>query len=94
MVCRGLKTVRNGADTRTIATVTQADKVAKAEAEAKAIIRNAFSAIKEKLDSQHVAWWHNFYRDAAFLTFPDKNIERFWWFQYYKFTSTARPGNR
>ncbi len=86
------KTVRNGADSRTIATVTQAGKLAKAEAKAKAIIRNAFSATKEKLDSQHVAWWHNFYSNAAFLTFPDKNIERFWWFQYYKFASTARPG--
>lgn len=86
------KTVADGPDSRTIATVTQSPSLGKAVREAKSIILGAFSTPKEKFDASHLEWWHNFYEKAAFLTFPDKNVERFWWFQYYKFASTARPG--
>ena len=86
------KTVTDGPDSRTIATVAQSAKLETAVREAKSVIRKAFAVPKEKLDSEHLGWWHKFYEQAAFLTFPDKDIERFYWFQYYKFASTARPG--
>ena len=86
------KTQRSGTDSRTVATVTQDSSLGKAVREAKSILKKASGTPREKLDRQHTDWWHGFYGKAAFLTFPDRDIERFWWFQYYKFASTARPG--
>ncbi len=86
------KTVAGGNDSRTIATVTQAAGLDEAVSEAKSILKKAFGTPREKFEPEHLDWWHNFYRQVAFMTFPDKSIERFWWFQCYKFASTARPG--
>ncbi len=88
----GWKQVREGNTSRIIATVSRESTAAKALSEAKSLLRKACSKSSASLESSHREWWHGFYRDAAFLTFPDKRIESFYWFQYYKFASTARPG--
>ncbi|MDD6472566.1 MAG: hypothetical protein PUF62_05980 [Bacteroidales bacterium] len=66
---------------------TQEDAVQKAE---KAIYA-AFDTPIRELTGTHTTWWNNFYRQAAFLSFPDPRFESFYWRQYYKFASTARP---
>ena len=81
-----------GASRRIIATVTFEDTEDAAVNEAAAVIDKGLSSSPKALRKSHRGWWHDFYRDVAFLTFPDPAIERYYWMQYYKFASTARPG--
>lgn len=88
----GWKEVREGNKRRIVATVAQADSERDAVASALRIVRKGLKQTSGKLADEHTAWWHDFYRKAAFVTFPDKQFESFYWAQYYKFASTARPG--
>lgn len=82
----------DGARRSIIATVAQRASLDDAKSEARNTLSEAFAQDAAQLESQHTGWWHQFYREAAFLSIPDKQIEGFYWMQYYKFASTARPG--
>ena len=86
------KEAAKGASRRIIATVTFEDTEEDAVNEAATIIEKGLSSSSKSLRKLHRGWWHDFYRNVAFLTFPDPVIERYYWMQYYKFASTARPG--
>lgn len=86
------KQISKGDRRRIIATVSFEDTEDAAIARAESVINKGFSASSASLKKSHREWWHNFYEDVAFLTFPDPQIERYYWMQYYKFASTARPG--
>ena len=88
----GWKEVYEGNKRRIVATVAQADREQDAVASALRTVRKGLKQTSGKLEDEHTAWWHDFYRKAAFVTFPDKRFESFYWAQYYKFASTARPG--
>ena len=77
---------------RVVATVSQNATEKAAVREAVELVRKGLATKESELESDHIDWWHNFYKDAASLTFPDKEIENFYWFQYYKFACCARPG--
>lgn len=55
-------------------------------------LNKAFQESAEELQESHHDWWNRFYRQAAFLSFPDARMESLYWSQYYKFASTTRPG--
>ncbi len=86
------KEAAKGASRRIIATVTFEDTEEDAVNEAAAVIEKGLSSSTKALRKSHREWWHGFYKDVAFLTFPDPVIERYYWMQYYKFASTARAG--
>ncbi len=86
------KVADKGAKRRVLATVSYGEDVEKTLGSAVKTIRRAAKVSEDSFAAEHVSWWHDFYKKAAFLTFPDSEIEKFWWFQYYKFASTARPG--
>lgn len=86
------KEAGNGASRRIIATVTFRDTEEEAVSEAEATIEEVISSSMKSLRKSHREWWHNFYRNVAFLSFPDPAIEKYYWMQYYKFASTARSG--
>lgn len=77
---------------RIVATVAQARTEAEAVAQAVETLARAAGTPRRQAWRAHRDWWHRFYREAAFLTFPDTRLEAFYWTQYYKFASTARPG--
>ncbi len=84
--------LRDGTRRRIVATVAQERDEAAAIARAKATLDKALRLPARQFEASHRAWWHAFYRRAAFVSFPDARMERFYWAQYYKFASTARPG--
>lgn len=86
------KEAARGASRRIIATVTFGDTEDDVVDEASAIIEKGLATSAKALRKSHRGWWHDFYKDVAFLTFPDPAIERYYWMQYYKFASTARSG--
>ena len=88
----GWKEVREGNKRRIVATVSQENHEQDAVTSAIRIVQEGLKQSSEELEEGHRAWWHDFYRKAAFVTFPDKKFESFYWAQYYKFASTARPG--
>ena len=88
----GWKETRKGDSARILATVSQENTAEEAVKSAKTALGNASRKSSSSLEASHRKWWHSFYREAAFLSFPDPRIEAFYWFQYYKFASTARPG--
>ncbi|MGN0189125.1 MAG: glycosyl hydrolase family 95 catalytic domain-containing protein [Candidatus Cryptobacteroides sp.] len=77
---------------RTVATVSQ--EVSESDAVAKAVqtVLSGLSGNPRRLESEHRQWWHDYYAGAACLTFPDKEIEKFYLTQYYKFACCTRPG--
>ena len=88
----GWKEVREGNKRRIVATVSQEKREQDAVASAVRTVQSGLKQSSGKLEDEHTEWWHDFYRKAAFVTFPDKGFESFYWAQYYKFASTARPG--
>lgn len=86
------KEVPEGASRRIIATVAFEDTGDDAVNEAATAIEKGFSSSSKAFRMSHIGWWHDFYRHVAFLTFPDPAIGKYYWMQYYKFASTARPG--
>ncbi len=86
------KETGKGTSRRIIATVSFRDTEEEAVGEAMATIEKGLSSSDKSLRKSHREWWHNFYRNVAFLSFPDSAIEKYYWMQYYKFASTARPG--
>ncbi|MDR1810541.1 MAG: DNRLRE domain-containing protein, partial [Prevotella sp.] len=86
------KEVKDGNKRRIIATISQEPTEQAAIDAAKAVIDEGFAATSTALEDSHKAWWNNFYKNAAFLTFPNTRFESFYWAQYYKFASTTRPG--
>lgn len=86
------KELKEGNKRRIIATISQEDTAESAIAAAKTVIDEAFGKTSNELETSHKAWWNNFYKNAAFLTFPTTKYESFYWSQYYKFASTTRPG--
>ena len=86
------KEVRKGAVRRIISTISFEDDERSALDAARATLDKAFAEPASSLRKSHRAWWHRFYADAAFVGIPDPAFERFYWMQYYKFASTARPG--
>lgn len=88
----GWKEIKNGNKRRILATVTQENEEKDAIDSAKAIINEGINQEAVNLENSHKRWWHNFYKQAAFLSFPDNIVEKFYWTQYYKFASTGRPG--
>lgn len=86
------KEARKGHSRRIIATVAFRDTEEDAVREAEETIGKGLASSPKSLRQSHREWWHGFYKDVAFLTFPDPAIERYYWMQYYKFASTARPG--
>lgn len=83
---------RHGQRRRIVATVTQAPTAEEAAEQAVRTLRRAARTPARRAWRAHRDWWHAYYRRAAFLTFPDARLEAFYWIQYYKFASTARPG--
>ena len=83
---------RNEENRRIIATVAQAANEKAAMDEAKQTLKRAFSKSSKRLYIDHKSWWNAFYRKAAFLSFPNTQMESFYWAQYYKFASSTRPG--
>lgn len=75
---------------RVIATVSQGEDLEKTKSKIVNDIISAFSTLG--LEKRHKSWWHKFYSRTAQMSFPDKEIQRFYWRQCYKFASTARPG--
>ena len=75
-----------------MATVAQEASEEDAVAAAVATVKAGMRQSPERLEAKHREWWHGFYREAAFLSFPETRFESFYWAQYYKFASTARPG--
>ena len=86
------KEQRRGLKRRIVATVSQENTEAAAIASARAAIADGLATSSAALERTHRDWWNNFYRKAAFVSFPDTRFETFYWTQYYKFASTARPG--
>lgn len=86
------KQTSEGARQQVLATVAQQADRDDALAEARRLLQEESGVKEGKRTSVHRDWWHNFYKKAAFLTFPDMKYESFYWAQYYKFASTARPG--
>lgn len=84
--------VRTQGKRRIIATIAQEATEDEAIASAKSTIDKGFSVSSDILEHSHKDWWNTFYRQAAFVSFPDTRFETFYWDQYYKFASTARPG--
>lgn len=83
---------REGTSLRVLATVTRAGDVDTALQEARTLLQAEAQGTEKARTASHRAWWHRFYQQAAFLTFPDMKYESFYWAQYYKFACTARPG--
>ena len=83
---------KKGNSRRIIATVSFEDTEEKTIAAAADVVNKGLSESAKVLGKSHRQWWHDFYQNVAFLTFPDPAIERYYWMQYYKFASTARPG--
>ena len=81
-----------GSSRRIIATVAFENTEDAAVNEASACIEKGLATSSNVFRKSHREWWHGFYKDVAFLTFPDPEIEKYYWMQYYKFASTARPG--
>jgi len=77
---------------RVLATVAQQVDREAALNEARQLLKDELEVKESKRTVAHRDWWHKFYNQAAFLTFPDMKYESFYWAQYYKFASTARPG--
>ncbi len=88
----GWHEAKEGTSLRVLATVTKADDVNSALEEARTLLKNEVNVKEKKRTTAHRRWWHNFYQQAAFLSFPDMKYESFYWAQYYKFASTTRPG--
>ena len=88
----GWKEVTRGSSRRIIATVSFEDTEDKAVETACSVILKGMSQSSKALTRSHQEWWHAFYSNVAYLTFPDPKMERYYWMQYYKFASTARPG--
>ena len=83
---------RAGDRRRIIATISQERDESVAVNMAKITLEKAFGESAEQMRDSHRSWWNDFYRQAAFLSFPNSRFESFYWAQYYKFASTARPG--
>lgn len=83
---------KEGTHRRIIATVAQQASLDEAIGEAIRDITAAMDTNASQMEQEHTAWWHSLYRQAAFVTMPDARMESFYWAQYYKFASTARPG--
>lgn len=81
-----------GTHRRIIATVAQRNTLDETMAEAIGNITSAMDAGCTEIEQEHKDWWHGFYGTAAFVSMPDAYMESFYWAQYYKFASTARPG--
>lgn len=88
----GWKEVQEGNKRRIVATVSQESREQNAIASAIRTVQEGLKQASEQLENEHTTWWHDFYRKTTFVTFPDKRFESFYWAQYYKFASTARPG--
>ena len=86
------KAVRAGNIRRIVACVSQSPSLATAKREATEEVLGALRVPSGKLEEQHKEWWHNYYSSIADMTFPDSQIQGFYWMQCYKFASTARPG--
>lgn len=84
------KEVKNGTKRRIIATIAQQTTEQAAIDEAKSLIDAAFAEESDVLEISHKKWWNEFYKKAAFISFPTTQFESFYWAQYYKFASTAR----
>lgn len=88
----GWKESAEGNRRRIAATIAQNSDRDTAVREAVDEVNGALASPAAELAELHRSWWHDFYRRAAFMTFADPQIESFYWAQYYKFASTARPG--
>ena len=84
--------LRSKQQCRLIATVSFEDREEEAIAQANLTLDRGCKESYNELLATHKKWWNEFYQKAAFLTFPDTRFESFYWAQYYKFASTARPG--
>ena len=84
--------LQEGNKRRLVATVAQEKTEEEAVKRAVGTLDEAFSQSSEDLVATHEGWWHNYYKQAAFLSFPETRFESFYWAQYYKFASTTRPG--
>ena len=84
--------IRKANKRRILATVAQQIQEQSAVSEAIKTLDTACEMNSDLQLEEHVEWWHQYYRQAAFLSFPDKRMESFYWAQYYKFASTTRPG--
>ena len=85
------KEVAKGSVRRIIATISLEKTEQEAVDKAEALIDKGLAASSKSLLKTHEQWWHDYYRNLAFLTFPDPKIERYYWMQYYKFACVTRP---
>ena len=53
------------------------------------ILREAEKEGYNRLEEEHVGWWHSFWT-KSFIEVPDKDIEQLWYFQQYLLASSSR----
>lgn len=70
-------------------TVSFEDSSEKAKSIARQTINNYLKQSHDKNETNHRAWWHNYY-PASFASFQDIRFESFYWIQQYKLASATR----
>jgi hypothetical protein len=61
-----------------------------AVAEAVSAVRGAVKSSPAALTESHRRWWHEFY-PRSFVSFPDPELESYYWIQMYRMGSVSRP---
>lgn len=74
---------------RILVTVSYTTNVNKAIEEVQNTLTEYSKRDKTVVEKEHKKWWHTYY-PASYASFPEKNIERFYWMQQYKFGCLTR----
>ncbi len=53
-------------------------------------IHDALKTKMKMIEKEHRNWWHAFYQ-KSFLSFPNEQMESFYWIQMYKMATCSRP---
>lgn len=73
-----------------ISTANEVPESGRSGPEAVREVKAAAGVSVKQLETEHRAWWHDFYR-RAFLTIPSPLLESFYWIQIYKLGAAIRP---
>lgn len=74
---------------RTYITVAYAESQEKALDEVQNTLSDYISRNQVENEEAHRQWWHHYY-PASYASFPDQDMERFYWLQQYKFGCLTR----
>lgn len=81
--------IKRGNTERTYVTVSYADNMQKAIKEMQKTLAEYVIKDQEDNEKAHREWWHNYY-PASYASFPDKEMETFYWMQQYKLACLTR----